>query len=237
MSVDQVDPYLRCGLRANPFVREPDQAWSEPGWIERAPQAPPAPGRNRLVQLIGVRGAGKSTTLRRWCSTAPGPWRYVPPGPGRWRPLPVAPLVYWDEIDRCPALLRRVAWWRAARIGATVVAGSHVDLSAQARRAGLRVDSLEFPPISVAELTAWAQARIALAGGAGWTIPPADAAVIAARAGASWRRAADLMHIWVADRVARAAETWPPEPGRRSPRWETLETRPGSADDHLRPDQ
>jgi len=198
-----IDPYLRCGLRGNPFEKEPVQAWTEPGWIERTPMPPPAPGRHRVIQLVGVRGAGKSTTLRRWWSTTPGPWHYVPPGRGRWRTLPVAELVYWDEVDRCPQPLRRLAWLRAARIGATVVAGSHVDLSAEAAQAGLTVDSIEFRPISATELSTWAQARIASAGGEGWTLPPADAAAIAAAAGASWRRAADLMHIWVAEQVAR----------------------------------
>ncbi len=203
------DPYEQCGLLGNPFVAEPAQPWTEPGWADRTPAEPPAPGQGLLIQFIGVKGAGKSTTLNRFRSRSPGPHRYVPPGPGRWRPLPVAPLVYWDELDRSPAGLRWAGWRRAARIRATVVAGTHVDLAAEATRAGLRVQTIELPLISVAELTTWAEARLAGArrspagAGATWLLPPADAARIAAEVGASWRRAADLMHIWVADEVAR----------------------------------
>jgi hypothetical protein len=197
------DPYERCGLLGNPFVEEPDRPWTEPGWAERTPAGPPAAGQGLLIQFVGVKGAGKSTTLRRFWTHSPGPRRYVPPGPGRWRPLPVAPLVYWDELDRSPVVLRRAAWMRAARIRATVVAGTHVDLAAEAARAGLSVRTVELPPITVAELTRWAQARLAGVGGAGWGLPLADAARITAEAGASWRRAADLMHIWVAGEVAQ----------------------------------
>jgi hypothetical protein len=229
------DPYQRCGLLGNPFVAEPARPWAEPGWADRAPAQPLAPGQGLLVQFIGVKGAGKSTTLNRFRSQSPGPHRYVPPGPGRWRPLPVAPLVYWDELDRSPRVLRRVGWLRAARIRATVVAGTHVDLAAEAGRVGLSVQTVELPPISIAELTTWAEARLAasrlsrarrpestLAGcalledrlteaggrrsdgaGVAWLLPRADAARITTEAGASWRRAADLMHIWVAEEVAR----------------------------------
>jgi len=206
------DPYARCGLTGNPFVEEPAQAWTEPGWAERTPADPPQPGQGVLLQFVGVKGAGKSTTLRRYRSGFPAPWRYVPPGPGRWRPLPVAPLVYWDELDRSPALLRAQAWRRAARTRATVVAGTHVDLAGEAARAGLSVQTFVLPPITVTELTEWAQARLADAGGTDWTLPPGDASRIATAAGASWRRAADLMHIWVADEVSRLAG-----PGQRPP--------------------
>ena len=263
------DPYAWCGLLGNPFVAEPAQPWTEPGWAERTPAEPPAPGQGLLIQFVGVKGAGKSTTLNRFRSRSPGPHRYVPPGPGRWRPLPVAPLVYWDELDRSPAGLRWAGWLRAARIRATVVAGTHVDLAAEAGRAGLRVRTVVLPPITVAELTAWAEARLAGArstralrpeipgagtqsagnesagnestrnesagnespAGAGltgdqvtescsddgrpragdfgvdWALPSAEAERIVTEAGASWRRAADLMHIWVADEVARRTST------------------------------
>jgi hypothetical protein len=53
-------------------------------------------------------------------------------------PLPVSPLVYWDEVDRAPVTLRRWALRAAGRRGATVVAGTHVDpWPARPRRPGL----------------------------------------------------------------------------------------------------
>lgn len=193
------DPYRRCGLAANPFAHGDVAAPAD--WVDRGLPPPPEPGGRRLVQVIGVKGAGKTGTLRRWHAGGAAPWRYVPRDARRLRPLPVAPLVYWDEADRAPAALRRWALRAAARRGATVVAGTHADLGAEAHRAGLAVDTLVLPPITAAELTAWAARRLAGAG-PDWTLPASVAADVAARAGASWRTAGDLLHVWVAREVA-----------------------------------
>jgi len=196
------DPYRRCGLAANPFAHG-DAGEPAAAWVDRGLPPPPAPGARRLVQVIGVKGAGKTSTLRRWRDAGPAPWRYVPRGARRLRPLPVAPLVYWDEADRAPAALRRWALRAAARRGATVVAGTHADLGAEAQRAGLGVDTLVLPPITAAELTTWAARRLAVVGaGPDWALPAPVAADVAARAGASWRTAGDLLHVWVAGEVA-----------------------------------
>lgn len=173
-------------------------------WIDRGLlPATPAPGRRLLVQVIGVKGAGKTTTLRHWREAAPAPWRYVPRGVRRLRPLPVAPLVYWDEADRAPAAAR---WWglrAAARRGATVVAGTHVDLAAEGLAAGLAVDTVPLIPITAADVAGWAARRFAaVAAGPGWELPDEVAADVAGRAGASWRVAGDLLHAWVASEVA-----------------------------------
>jgi hypothetical protein len=195
------DPYRRCGLAANPFAH--GGAGEPAAWVDRGLPPPPAPGGRRLVQVIGVKGAGKTSTLRRWRDAEPAPWRYVPRGARRLRPLPVAPLVYWDEVDRAPAALRRWALRTAARRGATVVAGTHADFGAQARRAGLAVDTVVLPPITAGELTTWAGRRLTAVGaGPDWALPAPVAADVAARAGASWRAAGDLLHVWVAREVA-----------------------------------
>jgi hypothetical protein len=195
------DPYRRCGLPANPFAnRGPQEAVS---WIDRGLlPATPAPGGRRLVQVIGVKGAGKTTTLRHWRRQAPAPWRYVPRGVRRLWPLPVAPLVYWDEADRAPAAARRWALRAAARTGATVVVGTHVDLAVEARAAGLAVDTVLLIPLSAADVAGWAARRFAdVAAGPGWQLPPDVAADVAWQAGASWRVAGDLLHDWVASEV------------------------------------
>jgi len=199
------DPYRRCGLAANPFANG-DAAETPACWVDRGLPAPPGPGRRRLVQVVGVKGAGKTATLRRWHAATPGPWRYVPRGARRLRPLPVAPLVYWDEADRAPATLRRWALRVAARHGATVVAGTHEDLGTEARRAGIAVDTLVLPPITTGELIAWAAGRLATVGaGPEWVLPQPVAAGVVAQAGASWRVAGDLLHAWVAREVAARA--------------------------------
>jgi hypothetical protein len=196
------DPYRRCGLPANPFANSgphDDVSWIDRGLLP----AVPMPGRRLLVQVIGVKGAGKTTTLRHWRQTAPAPWRYVPRGVRRLRPLPVAPLVYWDEADRAPGPFR---WWglhAAARRGATVVAGTHVDLAAEALAAGLAVETVLLIPITAADVANWAARRFALVGaGPGWDLPDDVAADVAEQAGASWRVAGDLLHAWVAGEVA-----------------------------------
>jgi len=206
------DPYRRCGLRENPFAHDAGDRRAPPSWVDRGTAAPAEPGRRQLVQVIGVKGAGKTSTLRRWRAAAPGPWRYVPTGARRWRPLPVAPLVYWDEADRAPAAARWWAWRTAARRGATVVAGTHVDLEAEARAAGLSVKSIVMLDISVGELTEWAAQRFAAVGaGPEWTLPESVAGDATAQAGASWRVAGDLLHTWVAQEVAaRTVIQWPP---------------------------
>jgi hypothetical protein len=211
--VTVADPYRRCGLAANPFAHG-DAAATAAAWVDRGLPPPPGPGGRRLVQVIGVKGAGKTGTLRRWHGAAPAPWRYVPRGARRFRPLPVAPLVYWDEADRAPAALRRWALRAAARRGATVVAGTHEDLGAEAHRAGLAVDTLVLPPVTAAELAAWAALRLAAVGaGPGWTLPAPVAADLAARAGASWRTAGDLLHAWAAHEVATRVTEQRSEPG------------------------
>lgn len=195
------DPYLRSGLGANPFAH--DVGGSSAGWVDRGLPPPPEPGRRLLVQVIGVKGAGKTSSLRRWRAAAPGPWRYVPRGVGRLRPLPVAPLAYWDEADRAPGAARWWGWRSAARRGATIVAGTHVDLQAEAVAAGLAVDTVVLGPISVGELIGWAAQRFAAVGaGAEWALPESVAADVAGCAGASWRVAGDLLHVWVAQQVA-----------------------------------
>ena len=196
------DPYHRAGLRLNPFAHDVLPAGA-PDWVERGLPAPPEPAGRRLLQVIGVKGAGKTSSLRRWQAVTGGPWHYVPPGRDRFRPLPVAPLVYWDEADRAVPVLRRRALRAAARRGATVVAGTHLDLAAEADAAGLPVQTVLLPPISPAELDAWAGARFAaVALATPWSLPDEVARDVAERAGASWRVAGDLLHAWVADQVS-----------------------------------
>jgi hypothetical protein len=196
------DPYRRCGLAANPFAHDAPGGEAA-GWVDRGLPAAAGAGGHRLVQVIGVKGAGKTSTLRRWHAAVPGPWRYVPPGVRRLRAVPVAPLVYWDEADRIPVAVRWWAFRTAARRGATIVAGTHLDLAREARAAGLAVDTVELAPVTPGELTAWAAGRFAAVGaGPQWSLPEPVAADVAARCGASWRSAGDLLHAWVAREVA-----------------------------------
>ncbi|WP_432560209.1 hypothetical protein [Granulicoccus sp. GXG6511] len=212
--------YARLGLTGNPFVAEAEPGVVPELWIARAGvPPPPQPAHRTLVQLIGPKGAGKTSHLLRWREAAPGPYHYVPPGRGRWRRPPIAPLVYWDEADRMAAATRRWALRQAFRRGATVVAGTHEDLSGVARASGLEVVTYEFPALSPAALQAWSRLRIEAVALPGRTstlvLDPVTARDICLRAGASLRDAAVDLHIWAAERAAarQAGAHAPVDPG------------------------
>lgn len=200
------DGYARLGLSGNPFVADRDRAVEPDLWIDRTgvPKAPEA-NRRLLVQLIGPKGAGKTSHLLRWHASAPGPYHYVPPGRKRWSVPPVAALAYWDEVDRLAPPVRALAFSRAARRGATIVAGTHEDLAPAAARAGLAVVTHEFAGLTPAVLRRWCDRRVAAV-----TLPdrtpalvPDDAllAEVCARVGPSLREAAVQLHQWAADRA------------------------------------
>jgi hypothetical protein len=89
-----------------------------------------------------------------------------------------------------------------------VVAGTHLDLAAEASAAGLAVQTLVLKAISADELTAWAQRRFsAIGAGPEWVLPGRLATEVADQAGASWRVAGDLLHAWVAREVAARAHS------------------------------
>lgn len=201
------DPYVAAGLARNPF------AWvheHDPGpFLDRGVGDAPPTAAGLFVQVIGVKGAGKTTTLAHWRRAVPGPYHHVPPsGRARWSFPPVGPSVYWDEVDRMPGPVRARALRRATRAGATVVVGTHEDLAGVARRYGFAVRTIELGPIDPSELHRWATERVdavRLPGvGAGTTLSPSEYAAIAAAAGASWRVAGDLLHERFAAAVADA---------------------------------
>lgn len=225
------DAYRAAGLRANPFALPPDPDdvdpedphGSEPGdpgpeddprrgEIDRGLGPAPEPAAAALIQLVGDRGAGKSTQLRRWRRDRPGPHHYVVRHPYRlrWARPPTGPLVYGDEIDRLPVPLR---WWwlRAlARAGATLVIGTHRDLGALGRWFGFEVITHRLGPVSRDELQRMVAARLAAATldphhPPDGILDPGDVAAIHACCGGSIRRAELLSHELVADRVAGRA--------------------------------
>lgn len=198
--------YAALGLAANPFVIDPEPGVAAGLWIDRAgvPQ-PPEAGQRQLIQLIGPKGAGKTSLLLHWRDHAPGPYHYVAPGRARWRRPPVGPLVYWDEVDRLGEPVRAASFAYAAARAATIVAGTHADLTRLGRACGLRVTTYEFPALTPAVLQTWAGARIAEAALPGRTpslvLDLDTARAICARVGPSLREAAIALHIWAAERA------------------------------------
>lgn len=198
------DPYRRRGLARNPFVAEAVPGVEASLFLDRCFPPPPAPGTRRFVQIIGEKGAGKTTLLLHWRRQLPGPYRHVPPGWPRLLPVPLARgIVYWDEADRIPSLILhaslRIAWLR----NATIVAGTHADLSAAARAAGFLVETFAFSALTADDVLRWSAARIAGVACSSETLAlaPEDARIFAEHAGSSWRVAGDLLHAWAASEV------------------------------------
>lgn len=205
------DPYERLGLRGNPFIAEQIPGVADDLWLDRGISQAPQPKARTLVQLIGEKGAGKTSHLLHWRKQTGGSYRYYPPGSGRWQVPPVEPTAYWDEADRIPTPLLLGALAQAARQRATIVAGTHRDLSWAGRFVGLRVRTIEFPKLTPEIILIWAEQRIAAARlpgirSVGLNLDQANLERISAQSGASWREVATQLHIWAANWAANPAQ-------------------------------
>lgn len=205
-----IDPYRAAGLARNPFVvdgpRVDRSVWLDRGFSE-AVVAP-----NTLVQFLGEKGAGKTAHLLHWQRQAAGPYRHVAPG---WNRLRLPPLsgrvVYWDEADRIPPPALAAGLRRTRRRNATVVVGTHQDLSRWARWAGMEVTTIRLGGVGEGEVQQWADLRIRAAsiderlarrvlGEVPHTFAqPTDQA--------SWRDIGDALHSWAATRVREHARS------------------------------
>lgn len=88
------DPYTALGLLRNPFVCDDPRALPDHLWLDRDLPHPPASAAGCAVQVIGLRGAGKTALLARWHRETGGVYPLGAPWAGT---LAAAPL--------CPALL------------------------------------------------------------------------------------------------------------------------------------
>ena len=157
------DRYQEFGLSRNPFIARSSVDEKPRTFVDQGLGSPPPPGSHTLVQVIGDSGVGKSAHLNVWRSLTPGPYHYIVRTPyhSRWRLPPVAPIVYGDEIDRMPKLLRH-RWFRSlSRIGATVVIGTHVNLRKLGEGAGFDVITHRLEPFDEETLATFLQRRIA----------------------------------------------------------------------------
>lgn len=170
-------------------------------WLERGLGSRPGRG---IVEVVGPKGAGKTSHLLRWLGED-GPYHHVAPrGWRRWARPPVADVVAWDEVDRMPRLVLADALRRTRRRTRLLLLGTH-------RALGVGAVVHHLPPPTAAEVAAWAARRVAAAALPGATpdleIPQQVAARVAAACQGSWRHVADELHAWaarvVADRAGR----------------------------------
>lgn len=215
------DAYQQVGLKHNPFIVDDaartgksrldyQHGWrgvADNLWLERGYSQAPEPAGKQLVQLLGVKGAGKSSHLKHWQKQTGGSYRYYPPDWQRFYLPPLEPICYWDEADRIPKPLLYLAFALAARRGCTICAGTHVNLAASARFFGLQVRTIHLESISAKDIEQWVAKRLAaVALTEDITLPlAADYFEELARAAqGSWRTIAKELHVWVARYVAQA---------------------------------
>lgn len=213
------DRYRAAGLTGNPFsveMHDSDVGILPNAWfVDRGVPKPPPPGSKTLVQIIGDQGVGKSTHLHYWRHHQDGPYHYIPRSPYhlRWHRAPVADLVYGDEIDRMPRLLRRQWFGRLAERDATVVIGTHADLGRLGSQFGFVVRTHRLGLVDHDQMEAVLRLRIKAA-----TVPDAstrfrftddDVAEILARSNGNLRAADTASHQLVARRLNRQTDSGP----------------------------
>lgn len=209
------DRYHQVGLRNNPFYAnmsdDPQEPVTGPWFVDRGLAPPPPAGSGVLVQVIGDQGMGKSTHIAEWRRLQPGPLHYIPRHPyhDRWRPPPIGALVYGDEIDRMPVPLRRRWLRQLGLVGATVVVGTHRNLTGVARRAGFEVRTHRLGPVSRSELAAVLERRLRAAAVdrvVSVAFTGSDVIAIHAESGGNLRAADSIAHRILAERVRQPAD-------------------------------
>ena len=197
-----IDRYRQAGLTRNPFAFSSDRP------ITPVDRGLPAPSyqAGTLVQVVGHKGAGKTTQVQAWRDDVAGPYHYVEPELGsRWTKPPMAPVVYADEVDRMAPPVRYRWFRRLARGRCCLIMGTHVDLSAVAERAGLATTTHVLGPVDRATLDEIVRRRIeavSLPGHPQFQLRPSQVSAVHAAAGGSIRDAETLLHELVAELVA-----------------------------------
>ncbi|HUG83009.1 MAG TPA: hypothetical protein VMM13_00510 [Euzebya sp.] len=200
-----MDNYEALGLTGNPFVAEATPGVSEGLFIDVGLPSLPRQG---VVELVGCKGAGKTTNLLRWCRLAGGRYFYVRPGLARIVPPPVAQVAVWDEVDRLPRMVLRSRLSAARRAGALVLLGTHVPT-------GMADVSHELPAPDTHLVTAFFRRRVAAAAISGRTpilaLDPHTAEDVAATSNGCWWTVGTHLHIHTAQAAASAGRdqtTW-----------------------------
>ncbi len=210
VGLDSPDPYRGVGLERNPFLLEVGAVEARV-WVDRGSSDAPPVGAGIFWQILGVKGAGKSSHLQHWLAQTGGVYRYYGPHwTSRWTMPPVQPIAYWDEADRIPAPLLWLALANAARQKASIVAATHRDLALEARRAGLEVKTMWLERISPEQLLEWAELRIArvrLESGSNYRVTLLEAEEMLKTSSDSWRELGGVLHnhcaMWVRENSSR----------------------------------
>lgn len=197
------NPYHKLGLHRNPFIAPenleiPSQRWLDFGFS----QAPPIQKR-LLWQLIGEKGAGKTSHLLHWRQQTGGVYYCCQPGWKQWLLPPVAKIAYWDEANRILLPILVISLWKARLIDATIVIGTHDDLSKIAKLFNFEIKTIKLSTLCVENLLQWTKKlieaeRLSPSTPVSLELTLEEASKIIAVSQESWRKAANYLHIWAA---------------------------------------
>lgn len=204
------DPYYALGLRRNPFYAPPSLLIENERWVDVGYSGAPPPGQGLFVQILGAKGAGKTSHLLHWQAQTGGPyfyqavgcWHTLPPGQIEGNP----PIAYWDEADRIPWPTLIWALGRAKKQGLSLGVASHSNLAPWAKVQGFRVQTLILSPLNLPRLQAWVEKQLAAESltpqpPPGLNLSPALLEQILQQSQGSWRTAATLLHRWTAQQA------------------------------------
>ncbi len=144
--------YATLNLRWNPF--------SEPNQDERAALAVDIPNffltPKQAIVFLGQKGRGKTTHLLALHQKIPNtPYVHLPEF-GKHPRIPRAKIVFLDEAQRIPHLIRWFIWQRAK----TWVIASHEDHTRELERAGFKVLLIALTGLSLDKLEAMIEKRL-----------------------------------------------------------------------------
>ncbi|MEB3173722.1 MAG: hypothetical protein VKN60_00805 [Cyanobacteriota bacterium] len=203
-----LDPYHALGLRRNPFYAPSSLQIPPERWLDWGYSQAPAPGQRQFVQILGVKGAGKTSHLLHWRAQTGGAYFYQPPWDWRERPPTSSPegrlIVYWDEANRIPLPTLLWSLGRAYRYSLTVVVATHWNLAPWAQMMGFPVQTRRLGRLTPELLQAWIsrqlQAELIFSDlpAPDLELTPEMLAEIAAQSQGSWRQAASFLHRWTA---------------------------------------
>jgi hypothetical protein len=204
------DPYHALGLRRNPFYAPQSLLIDDQHWIDVGYSWAPEPGRCLFVQILGAKGAGKTSHLLRWQAQTGGPyfyqaawhWQTLPP----CRPEGDSLIAYWDEANRIPWPTLIWALSQAKKHSLSLAVASHSNLAPWARALGWAVQTVILQPLNLARLEVWSSKQLA----AECLMPQISPRLnlttellenILQQSQGSWRTAATLLHRWTAQQA------------------------------------
>ncbi len=197
------NPYHRIGLRRNPFINLETLYIPINRWVDFGFSQPPPRQSCLFWQVLGEKGAGKTSHLLHWHEKTKGIYYYCPKGWLSWQFPPISAIAYWDEADRIPLLILLFSLISAKGCRATIVVSTHRNVAWIAGLLGFSLRKIYLSTLSVENLISLLEIalkaeQLSLQIPIPLTLTLEQAEEIVQKSQGSWRKAANYLHIWVA---------------------------------------